>query len=89
MRRSTTYAITLVSAIVVAVLAFYLYVYIQSLPVAAPPGQYPIHEPRPVYSGATVKKTYSPSADMGTDVLAPSYAVDAKMRCATAADGMC
>lgn len=89
MRASTKYALTLVSAIVVASLAFYLYVYIQNLPAASVPGQYPINERRPVYSGATVTKDYSPSADMGSDELPPSYAMSAKMRCATSSDRIC
>jgi hypothetical protein len=89
MRKSMTYALSLVAAIVVAVAAFFLYVYIQSLPAASVPGQYPINERRPTYSGATVTKSYSPSSDMGSDTLEPSYTVDEKMRCATSSNGMC
>jgi hypothetical protein len=89
MRASTKYALSLVSAIVVAAVAFYLYMYIQMLPAASVPGQYPINERRPTYSGATVQKSYSPSADMGSDELPPSLHVDAKMRCATSSNGMC
>jgi hypothetical protein len=89
MRASTKYALSLVSAIVVACLAFYLYLYIQNLPAVSVPGQYPINEQRPVYSGVSVTKHYSPSPDMGSDELPPSYAMSAKMRCATSSNGMC
>lgn len=89
MRASTKYALSLVAAILVAFVAFYLYVYHRTLPAASVPGQYPINDPRPAYSGATIKKAYSPAADMGSDTLPPSYEVSEKMRCATAANGMC
>lgn len=89
MRTSTKYVLSILAAIVVSVYAFYLYIYIMSLPDASVPGQYPINDRRPVYSGATVKKSYHPSSDMGSDELSPSYELSAKMRCATSANGMC
>lgn len=48
---------------------------------ASPPGQYPLHEPRPAWSVTHVTAAYRPSAAI--ESTAPPFAKDAKFQCGT------